>query len=224
MKKLPEVLFLSGMKTSHILTGTSTGIGKTLASAILMLGTGARYWKPVQSGMAEGSDTEFVKQVTGLPDDRFFPEGIRLTQPLSPHLAADFDGVSLDPDVLLQVPDSPDPLIIEGAGGLMVPLSWSWLQIDYFAELGCPVILVTSTQLGTINHTLLSLEALRSRHIPVAGLVLNGEWNEGNDRSLRHFGQVPILGWIPPLTEPFTPELLKSVFRQQFDQNWFGAE
>lgn len=212
------------MKTSHILTGTSTGIGKTLASAILMAGTSARYWKPVQSGTNEGSDTDFVRQVTGLPDNRFFPEAIRLTQPLSPHLAADLDGVSIDQDLLLQIPPSTDPLLIEGAGGLMVPLTWSWLQIDYFAELGFPVILVTSTHLGTINHTLLSLEALRHRSIPVAGLILNGEWNEGNDRSLRHFGQIPILGWIPPLTEPFTPDLLKSVFRQHFDQNWFGAE
>ncbi len=181
-----------------VVCGTDTDVGKTVVSALLVQGLGATYWKPVQSGMEGGGDTGRVQQLLGLPPERVWPEAYRLTAPVSPHWAAERDGVSIDP-ARLALPAVDGPLVVETAGGLLVPLRRNWLQIEQIAVWGLPVLLVARSGLGTLNHTLLSLEALARRSIPVLGLVLNGDPHPDNPRTLEALGGVPVLAELPPL-------------------------
>jgi dethiobiotin synthetase len=181
-----------------VVCGTDTDVGKTVVSALLVQGLGATYWKPVQSGMEGGGDTGRVQQLLGLPPERVWPEAYRLTAPVSPHWSAERDGVSIDP-ARLALPAWDGPLVVETAGGLLVPLRRDWLQIDQIAVWGLPVLLVARSGLGTLNHTLLSLEALKRRSIPVLGLVLNGDPHPDNPRTLAALGGVPVLAELPPL-------------------------
>lgn len=181
-----------------VVCGTDTDVGKTVVSALLVQGLGAHYWKPVQSGMEGGGDTGRVQQLLGLPPERVWPEAYRLTAPVSPHWAAERDGVSIDP-ARLALPAGDGPLVVETAGGLLVPLRRNWLQIEQIAVWGLPVLLVARSGLGTLNHTLLSLEALSRRSIPVLGLVLNGDPHPDNPRTLEALGGVPVLAELPPL-------------------------
>ena len=181
-----------------VVCGTDTDVGKTVVSALLVQGLGATYWKPVQSGMEGGGDTGRVQQLLGLPPERVLPEAYRLNAPVSPHWAAERDGVSIDPD-RLALPAGDGPLVVETAGGLLVPLRRNWLQIEQIAVWGLPVLLVARSGLGTLNHTLLSLEALERRSIPVLGLVLNGDPHPDNPRTLKALGGVPVLAELPPL-------------------------
>lgn len=178
-------------------TGTDTDAGKTVACAWLMLHTGARYWKPVQAGLNE-TDEATIRQLTGAGDNRIFPSTYALPEPLSPHEAARRARVAIDIDAF-QLPGGGDPLVVEGAGGLMVPLNEGNLVINLVAKLGLPAILVCRTTLGTINHSLLSLEALRARDIDVAGVILNGPDIPHNRAAIEDYGKVRILGHIPPL-------------------------
>ncbi len=197
-------------------TGTDTGIGKTLVSAILTLGLGATYWKPIQSGLDPLTDTDSLRQMTGLCDRHFLPERHRLSAPLSPHASAALDGVRIELQDF-QLPQAPlSPLIIEGAGGVLVPLNDRDLMVDLMLYLGAPVILVSRSALGTINHTLLSLEALRTRGVAVLGVILNGPKNSGNRAAIETYGGVKILGEVEPLEE-ITAEALQRVFREW---NW----
>lgn len=191
-----------------VICGTDTDIGKTVVSALVVQGLGAHYWKPVQSGIdAEdptgATDSERLQRLLTLPPERILPEAYRLQAPVSPHWAAEREGVEIEPDTLLTLPSVPGPLVIEMAGGLMVPLRRDWLQIDLLAAWGLPVLLVARTGLGTLNHTLLSLEALQRRGIPVQGVLLCGEAHADNGRTLAALTAVPILGWLPRL-EPLT--------------------
>lgn len=181
-----------------VVCGTDTDVGKTVVSALLVQGLGAHYWKPVQSGMEGGGDTGRVQQLLGLPPERVWPEAYRLTAPVSPHWAAERDGISIDP-ARLALPAGDGPLVVETAGGLLVPLGRHWLQIEQIAVWGLPVLLVARSGLGTLNHTLLSLEALERRSIPVLGLVLNGDPHPDNPRTLAALGGVPVLAELPPL-------------------------
>ncbi|MBD2549617.1 dethiobiotin synthase [Microcystis elabens FACHB-917] len=181
-----------------VVCGTDTDVGKTVVSALLVQGLGATYWKPVQSGMEGGGDTGRVQQLLGLPPERVWPEAYRLTAPVSPHWAAERDGITIDP-ARLALPAGDSPLVVETAGGLLVPLRRDWLQIEQIAVWGLPVLLVARSGLGTLNHTLLSLEALSRRSIPVLGLVLNGETHPDNPRTLEALGGVPVLAELPPL-------------------------
>jgi dethiobiotin synthetase len=181
-----------------VVCGTDTDVGKTVVSALLVQGLGATYWKPVQSGLEGGGDTGRVQQLLGLPPERVWPEAYRLTAPVSPHWAAERDGVSIDP-ARLALPAGDGPLVVETAGGLLVPLRRNWLQIEQIAAWGLPVLLVARSGLGTLNHTLLSLEALQRRSIPVLGLVLNGDPHPDNPRTLAALGGVPVLAELPPL-------------------------
>jgi dethiobiotin synthetase len=181
-----------------VVCGTDTDVGKTVVSALLVQGLEATYWKPVQSGMEGGGDTGRVQQLLGLPPERVWPEAYRLTAPVSPHWAAERDGVSIDP-ARLALPAGDSPLVVETAGGLLVPLRRDWLQIEQVAVWGLPVLLVARSGLGTLNHTLLSLEALSRRSIPVLGLVLNGDPHPDNPRTLEALGGVPVLAELPPL-------------------------
>lgn len=181
-----------------VVCGTDTDVGKTVVSALLVQGLGATYWKPVQSGTDGGGDTGRVQQLLGLPPERVWPEAYRLTAPVSPHWSAERDGVSIDP-ARLALPAGDGPLVVETAGGLLVPLRRNWLQIEQIAVWGLPVLLVARSGLGTLNHTLLSLEALSRRSIPVLGLVLNGDPHPDNPRTLEALGGVPVLAELPPL-------------------------
>lgn len=203
---------------SFIITGTDTDIGKTLVSALLVKSLNASYWKPTQSGLEDETDTEFVKRISGCSDNRIIPETFRLTQPLSPHLSAIKDGIQIELDDF-QIPEcKTETLIIEGAGGVLVPLNWRTLQIELFKKFNVPVVVVARTKLGTINHTLLTLEALKNREIPIHGIILNGTFNLENRNSIEKIGNVKILGWVPPLQE-INGEILLSVFDQHFDKN-----
>lgn len=194
-------------------TGTDTNVGKTVVSAMLTLGLGAAYWKPVQSGLEDITDTEFVRQATVLDDSHFLPERFRLTQPLSPHAAAAIDGVAIRLTDFQRPPTDKPHLIVEGAGGLMVPLNDRDLVIDLIRWLDLPVCLVARSSLGTINHTLLSIEQLRRSNIPILGVILNGEKNPGNRAAIEHYGRVEILGEVDRL-DAIAPNTLKSAFQQ----------
>ena len=192
----------------YVVTGTDTGVGKTLVSAALAGHLGAHYWKPVQAGLDETTDRDMVAQLSGLPASHILPEAYRLTTPCSPHEAARIDGVEIDPARLTPptvsgslVPDSlvPGSLVVEGAGGVLVPLSMDTVYADLFAQWQLPVILVARTALGTINHSLLSLEALRSRAVPVHGVIFSGEENAASEQAICHIGQVRHLGRLPQM-------------------------
>jgi dethiobiotin synthetase len=185
---------------SVFVTGTDTDVGKTVVAAALTLGLDAYYWKPIQAGLTPSTDTADVKAWTGLPAERFLPETYRLRQPMSPHAAAEIDGIRIDAEriVATQLP-SDRPVVVEGAGGLMVPINPDALVIDLIERLALPVVLVARTALGTLNHTLLSLSELRRRSIPVAGVVLNGEEHESNRKAIEAYGAVPVLGRVPRL-------------------------
>jgi dethiobiotin synthetase len=193
------------------ITGTDTNVGKTVTAAMFTLGLDAAYWKPVQSGLEPMSDTDYVRQVTQLDSSHFIPERYCLTQPLSPHAAAAIDGVEISlSDFELPLTDKAN-LIIEGAGGLMVPLNDHHFIIDLIQHLSVPVCLVARSTLGTINHTLLSIAQLRRYQIPILGVVINGKINPGNRAAIAQFGRVPILAELEPL-EPVNPTTLGAAF------------
>lgn len=202
-----------------IITGTDTGIGKTVFAAMLMLGTGAHYWKPIQCGVEEGIDTRIIQNLTNLPDERFLPEAYIFSEPLSPHRAAEIDGQDVDID-RLQVPEMIGPLLIEGAGGLMVPLTRKNLQINLFKRWNLSVILCARTGLGTINHTLLSLEALWSRNIPVHGVAFIGEEIPDTMKVIGEMSGAKILGRLPYLMH-LNAETLKTAFERNFRREDF---
>jgi dethiobiotin synthetase len=205
--------------TRIIVTGTDTGIGKTVFAAGLTRLLDGAYFKPVQAGLEGDTDTAVVRRLSGLPADRMLPEIWRLKTPASPHLAAERDGVVIDPRKLI-LPAAGRPLIVEGAGGLMVPLTRDELFIDVFKSWGAPVVLCARTALGTLNHTLLSLEALRCRAIPVLGVALIGDAHADNERTLRELGRVPILGRLPRL-DPLTQQSLAAAFSAGFRRESF---
>lgn len=179
-------------------TGTDTDVGKTVVSAALTLGLDAYYWKPIQAGTTPSTDTESVREWTGLPADRFLPEAYRLREPMSPHAAAEVEGVEIDRDRIATSSLPTDrPVVIEGAGGLLVPINASTYIVDLIEDLGAPVVLVARSGLGTLNHTLLSLAELRRRSIPVLGVVMNGDPHESNRRTIEGCGGVRVLGRIP---------------------------
>ncbi len=184
-----------------VIVGTDTDVGKTVVSALVVQGLAASYWKPVQSGLEEGGDSGRVQQLLNLPPERLLPEAYRFQAPVSPHWAAEREGVQIDRQTL-ELPtleQVPGPLVVETAGGLLVPLRRDWLQIEQIAHWRLPVLLVARSGLGTLNHTLLSLEAMKRRSIPVLGLVLNGPLHADNPRTLSELGGVPVLLELPPL-------------------------
>ena len=180
-------------------TGTDTGVGKTLVSAILAKAWHADYWKPLQTGVAdEPGDTPGVMQLADLAPSRVHAPFVVLQAPLSPWAAAPLEGVRIDTDALT-CPLTASPLIVEGAGGLLVPINDEVMMIDLIARLGLPVVLVARSSLGTINHTLLSLQALKAAGIAVAGVVMNGPPSAGNRLAIERFGKVPVIAEVPSL-------------------------
>lgn len=199
-----------------VITGTGTDIGKTVFAAGLTGLIGASYWKPVQTGVAPsadgpppGGDSAFVHAMTGAP---ILPETVVLPDPLSPHRAAELAGVTI-PDL---TPPDADPLVIEGAGGVLVPVTRTLLSAELFARWGIPVIVVATTGLGTISHTLTALESLRARGACVHGVAFVGEDNPDNIATIAALGQVRALGRLPRL-DPLTPDALATAMRRHFD-------
>jgi len=189
-------------------TGTDTGVGKTVVSAALALGLDGYYWKPVQAGTEPTTDTAQVRTWTGLPANRFIPEAYVLKEPMSPHAAARLEGIEIDVSRILRTSLPTDrPLVVEGAGGILVPLTSSQFVADLIAGLGGRAVLVARAGLGTINHTLLSLEALARRSIPVLGVVMNGPSHESNRKAIEEYGRVPVIGSVTPCAVIDTTQL-----------------
>jgi dethiobiotin synthase len=193
-------------------TGTDTGVGKTVVSAALLAryrrDGAVRYWKPIQTGIEQDDDTAEVLRLTGAPSGSALQSGVRLPRPVSPHLAArlnDFT-IFLPPLVeMLTAEADRASWIVEGAGGVMVPLNESETMADLMTSLGLPVVVAARAGLGTINHTLLTVEALRRRSLPVAGVVMVGPPDQENRAAIERYGHVAVLGEMP-LFDPLTPD------------------
>lgn len=203
------------MTRAVIVTGTDTGIGKTIFAAGLAGVLDAHYWKPVQAGVEPEGDSQTVAALSGLPVHRILPEAYRLATPASPHLAARIDGVTIDPEKLT-LPAVSRPLVVEGAGGVLVPLSEDLLYADIFTRWAAPVILCARTRLGTINHSLLSIEALKARGVPVLGIVFIGEPHAENERIVPQMGDVRSLGRLG-IVEPLDANGLARAMREGVD-------
>lgn len=182
------------------ITGIGTGIGKTLVSAILVEKLQADYWKPIQSGELDTSDTMKVQSLVSNATTVFHPETYRLTQPYSPHKSAALDGIAID-ETTITIPETTNTLIIEGAGGLMVPLNDRCLVVDLIHQLGAEVVLVSQNYLGSINHTLLSVELLKQRGITIKGIIFNGEPNDSTESYILNYAKITLLGRVSLMTE-----------------------
>lgn len=195
-------------------TGTDTGVGKSYVAALLVAGLEAAYWKPVQSGA--DADADWVRRVAGLPAERVLPETYRLRAPLSPHEAARREGVQIEMSRF--VLPKRKRLIVEGAGGVMVPLDDRHLMVDLMVDLGLPVLVVARSELGTINHTLLTLDQLRRRGCPLWGVVVNGPPNPANCQAIAHYGEVPVLAAIDRRVE-LSPAKVRALFTRYFGRH-----
>jgi dethiobiotin synthetase len=202
------------MTQGVIVTGTDTGIGKTVFAAALAGALRATYWKPIQCGLEEGGDSERIRTLSGLAPDRIHPEAYRLAMAASPHRAAEAEGIEISVSKL-GLPDVEGPLVIEGAGGLMVPVNRQALLIDVFASWRLPVVLVARTSLGTINHSLLSIEALNGRNIPLLGVAFVGDEMPDTERTIAEMGNVRRLGRLPHLAS-LDRESLAAAFANAF--------
>jgi dethiobiotin synthase len=207
---LPKKIFI---------TGTDTDVGKTVVSAILMAGLKAAYWKPIQSGQEGITDTDWMRKVTGFADENFLPETYLLSQPLSPHAAARHDNVRIKLQAFKLPDDELYPqVIVEGAGGVMVPLNEKQLMIDLMKYLNLPILLVARSTLGTINHTLLSLELLRKNDLQVLGVVINGPQDSINKHAIETYGRVNIIAEVHPLPQ-MNFSALNEAYNRYFKNN-----
>lgn len=210
------------MQPAIVVSGTDTNVGKTVFSAALTRALKAQYWKPVQSGSIQDLDTQTVTYLAGLSEVDCLPEVYRLSQPLSPHRAAELDNTVIDAEKLYSFPaqwqGKQRPLIIEGAGGVMVPLTRHTLYIDVMAHWQAPTIVCARTDLGTINHTLLTIDALRAKHISILGIAFIGDEQPDTIQTIHEFSGVDILGRLPWL-----PSLSVNTVAQSFLDN-FNAD
>lgn len=202
-------------QSGYIVTGTDTGVGKTVFAAALAHALDASYYKPIQAGIGDVTDRDRVAELSGLPAGRLVDEAYRLAMPASPHLAAEAENRQIDTDRLRHLPEA-SPLVVEGAGGVLVPVTRTILQIDLFRAWELPVIVCARTTLGTINHTLLTLEALASRAIRVHGVAFIGEPCPDVELTIAQFSGVRRLGRLAYL-DPLTPAALHGAFARSFD-------
>jgi dethiobiotin synthetase len=209
------------MTHAIVVTATDTDVGKTVFAAGLTRAIDGCYWKPVQAGLAGATDSETVARLSGLPPDRILPEAYRLATPASPHHAAAIDNVVIDPS-LLDPPECDCRLVIEGAGGLLVPLGGGLLFADIFARWSFETVVVARTALGTINHSLLTIEALRARNIPILGIAFVGDANEASELAITGIGGVKHLGRLPRL-DPLDAASLARAFAASFDLQDFAS-
>ncbi len=213
--------------TGFFITGTDTNVGKTVLSALLVAALDANYWKPIQTGSVEGTDRDSVRRLAEVGDERILREAYLFEPPVSPHLAAREAGVRIrleslpwPPIATISAPHR--PWIVEGAGGALVPVNETETMLDLMRRVGLPVVIASRTSLGTINHTLLTLAALRSADLPVHGVVMNGDENVENRRAIEHYGRVRVLGRIPRLPTLDRAALLRA-FEMHFDRAAFLA-
>ena len=193
-----------------IICGTDTDIGKTLISSFFVKGLNSFYWKPIQSGIESQTDSQTVEKLAQVSKEKIIKEAYVFTKPLSPHWASEIDKKTIDLDTL-GIPKVKGSLIIETAGGLMVPITRNFLQIDQIKQWNLPVILVCKSSLGTLNHTLLSIEALKRRNIEIFGLVINGEKHLDNPKTLVEFSGIPLITEFP---------YIKKIDSKSFDILW----
>jgi dethiobiotin synthetase len=211
------------MPSRFFITGTDTGVGKTVVSALLCAGLDAMYWKPLQTGSHEGTDRATVMSLAEMPRNRTLAEVYCFRPPVSPHLAARRAGVRIHVrSIALPRIAGEENLIVEGAGGVLVPVNDVQLMTHVMNRLRLPILLVSRTSLGTINHTLLSLAALRAAGLTVRGVVMVGKRNLENRRAIEHFGKVQVIGAVPYLHSLHRAALLK-VFRKHFDREVFSV-
>ncbi len=208
---------MTAFKKRIIICGTDTDVGKTIVSSFFVQGLKGIYWKPIQSGTEEGTDTETVCNLLNLEPNRYLSERYKFKAPVSPHWAAEKEAGFIEPSNL-KLPNIDELIIIETAGGLMVPLNRDWLQIDQLKVWEMPIILVARTGLGTLNHTLLSLEALKHRNLNVLGIVLNGSPHKDNPRTLEQFGDTKILASLPIFDDLNAKILSQEWNKQKLDE------
>jgi dethiobiotin synthase len=209
------------VRQSLFVTGTDTNVGKTLLSALLVAALDAIYWKPIQTGARDGTDRHTVMKLAQILEAQTVPETYCFDPPVSPHLAAEASGVRIDLARIRPPANVAKPIIAEGAGGILVPVNESELMLDLARHIGFPVLIAARAALGTINHTLLTVRALACAKIHIQGLVMIGHRNKDNERSIEHFGAVPVIGTIPWL-DTIDREALLTVYRSSFDRKYFG--
>ncbi|HZP34794.1 MAG TPA: dethiobiotin synthase [Candidatus Acidoferrales bacterium] len=208
------------MKQSLFVTGTDTNVGKTLLSALLVAVFDAIYWKPIQTGAREGTDRVTVIKLAEIRESQTIPETYCFDPPVSPHLAAQAAGARISLAAIRPPQDSAKPIIAEGAGGILVPINDSELMLDLARHLGFPIVIAARSALGTINHTLLTVRALRCAKMPIKGFVMIGDRNKDNECSVERYGGVPLIGWIPWL-DSINRRTLLTVFRTNFLHSYF---
>ena len=209
------------MKEDLFVTGTDTHVGKTVLSALLVAALEGIYWKPIQTGVREGTDRVAVMHWAEIPEDRTVPECYRFDPPVSPHLAAEAAGVTIDLARISRPAGVPPPLIVEGAGGVLVPINDSQSILDLICHLGLPVVVAARTALGTINHTALTVRTLRNAGASVKGVVMIGRENKDNERAIERFAAVPVIGRMP-LLDAIHRNALLQVFQAHFDKRCFA--
>jgi dethiobiotin synthetase len=211
------------MANRFFITGTDTGIGKTVVSALLCAALDATYWKPIQTGTREGSDRNMVMKLAEIPASKTIPENYKFGPPVSPHLAARLAGARIELRKI-KIPRlaANEALIVEGAGGALVPINRTQLMTDLMKHLKLPVLLVARSSLGTINHTLLSLASLRSARLTVRGVVMVGKPNGKNRKAIEHYGDIEVIGAIPMLAE-INRRTLIAAFQKHFDHGVFQS-
>jgi dethiobiotin synthetase len=209
------------MAQRYFITVTDTGVGKTVLSALLCAALDASYWKPIQTGAEVDSDSGTVQALAELPVEKIFAEAYKFPPPVSPHLAARLAGARIDL-ARIKLPSSAAdaPLIVEGAGGVLVPVNEHELMVDVMRKLGLPVLMAARSSLGTINHTMLSLVALRYAGVEVAGVVMIGAPNVENRAAIEEYGKVQVVGEIPWLAE-INRDILLETFAARFDKSLF---
>jgi dethiobiotin synthetase len=203
------------MNKDLFVTGTDTGVGKTLLSALLVAALQRKYWKPIQTGACEGTDRQTAMKIADVTEAETYPEAYIFDPPVSPHLAAEQQGIEIDFNHIRR-PASASTLIIEGAGGLLVPINAKQFMVDLIKHVGAAAVIATRTTLGTINHTLLTVASARHAGLDIRGVVMIGRENLENRRAIERYGNVPVIGSIPWL-DRIDRTTLVSVFKQHFD-------
>ena len=182
-----------------IICGTDTDVGKTLISSFFVRGLQSFYWKPIQSGVETETDSQSILRFSEIKKEKILKEAYIFKKPVSPHWAAEIDEKKIDIN-LLKLPSTDGSLIVETAGGVMVPITRNFLQIDQIKRWDLPVIIVCRSSLGTLNHTLLTIEALKKRNIKILGLIVNGEKHLDNPKTLQEFSKLPIIAEFPRIS------------------------
>jgi dethiobiotin synthetase len=205
------------MKDTYFITGIGTEVGKTIVSAIFTEALEADYWKPVQAGELENSDTHTVQQLISNKKSKFHPGSYNLTSPMSPHAAAEIDGITLQLKNI-ERPNTRNSLVIEGAGGVLVPLNEKATIVDLIQP-NDKVVIVSSHYLGSINHTLLTIALLKQWQLNIFGIVFNGNENKATEEIIEKMTEVRVLGRIE--NEPFFDSSVISEYAQKFKDETF---